>query len=457
MRGDDQADCPDGLAPYRSDVPRDSRTIAVVGGGASAVLLAAALSDEARPGSRPHIVVIEREEAVGPGLAYGRADGHHLLNSPAGRMGSTERRPEGFVEWSAANGHEIGSDDFAPRRLYGEYLVATFAELARSSAGLIRHVRDEAVSIDGEDRRWSVRLAGGDTVEADAVVLAVGNPRPGEIAAAARVIQDPWKVGALDGVGETDRVLLMGTGLTMVDIATSLARKNPGLRMTATSRSMQLPHTHTLVTADYESGFPAGREWDSLGSLVSAFGRELRSASESQVPWQHVVDAIRPQLGSLWSGLTLADRRRFLDHVARRWDVHRHRMAPAVSRELDDLVRTGRLRFDPAPDRESFDVVVNCTGPRSVAETGWNPAVDSLVASGLLRPEALGLGVDVDSDLRPRSVDGCPSNGLFALGPALKGAFWEATAIPEIRTSAGAIARYLTSGLVANRQLAHVG
>jgi uncharacterized NAD(P)/FAD-binding protein YdhS len=41
-----------------------------------------------------------------------------------------------------------------------------------------------------------------------------------------------------------------------------------------------------------------------------------------------VVDGVRSMVNSLWNGLSLEDRRRFLRHLGRYWEVHRHRMAP---------------------------------------------------------------------------------------------------------------------------------
>jgi uncharacterized NAD(P)/FAD-binding protein YdhS len=427
-------------------------SVTIVGGGASAVLLVGALREQSEFSDRLAISVIEPAASVGPGLAYGRADPHHLLNSPAGRMSVSDDDPDDFVRWCAEHGEPVSATDFAPRRLYGRYLESVFHRLSADGEGVV-HVRDRARAVTRDGLRWRVGLESGRSVCSDAVVLAVGNPPPNPLAAlATRVVDDPWSENALSVVSEDDRVLLVGTGLTMVDIATTLARRFPALRLAATSRSLLLPTAHPDDPVPYRSPLqvPAGPL--RLGSLLSAFGRELRSARAEGIPWQAVVDGMRPQLGSLWSRLSLEDRRRFVSRLSRNWDVHRHRMAPPVGAELALLRRTGRLLLIADPDRSTFDVVINCTGPRSVAEAGWDPVVDSLLSSGWARSDVLGLGVDVGPAFELRSSSGAPSPGLFAIGTAVRGALWETTAVPEIRSAAVTVAETIAAAARLERE-----
>jgi uncharacterized NAD(P)/FAD-binding protein YdhS len=386
--------------------------VVVVGGGASGVLTAAAAS---RHPSIDEVVLVSREQRVGPGLAYGTAGPHHRLNSPAARMSAWEDDPGDFVRWSGDP-----AAGFSLRRSYGDYLESVAAGLPRLTVE-----RAEAIGATGAH----VVLADGRAVDADAVVLALGNPPPHGRGAE---VPDPWVPGALAGVH--GRVLLLGTGLTMVDVATTLTRADPDVELTATSRNLLLPRVHLDAPEPAGPGIagaPVG-----LGAIVRGFHDRLRASAGS--PWQPEVDGVRPQVNALWESLGHADRLRFIRHVSRHWEVHRHRMSPVVAAELQALLNNGRLVIG-APSGE-YDAVIDCTGPRPFAEPGWNPLVDALLAAGSVRPDPLGIGLDLDPDGRPRDASGAPDPTFFVVGPARRGTQWESTAIPEIRAHATEVA-----------------
>jgi uncharacterized NAD(P)/FAD-binding protein YdhS len=431
--------------------PSEERSILIVGGGASAVFAVVALVECFADSGIPDITVIEREQTVGLGLAYGRADDHHLLNSPAGKMSPSAADDGWFVRWCNEAGRPVAPGDFVPRRLYGEFLVDVFSRLVSSSDGRIRSVRGEALSVRAEGSAAVVQLTDGRELRAGTVILALGNPPPApRECAPGRVVADPWAYGALAAVRDGDRVLLIGTGLTMVDIATSLARRDAGIRMTATSRNLLLPRVHPERPAAPGPGLDASSQ--RLGDLVSQFGRDVRASRSAGSPWQAVVDGMRPQLNRIWANLRIADRQRFLRHAARRWDVHRHRMSPQANSELQSLLATGVLQLQASVDEADYDVVINCTGPRSVGERGWNPVVDSLLDAGLARADPLALGLDADEFGALRRSDRSSAPRLFAIGPALRGTLWETTALPEIRQEAVTLAAHLAETIPHTQQ-----
>ena len=401
--------------------------LVIVGAGASGVLTAAAASRRAEV---DEVVVVDPAARPGPGLAYGAAAPHHRLNSPAGRMSAWEDDPDDFVAWSRTAGDPQDSADFSPRRLYGDYLASVLARLPR-----VRVARGEGVGLR-LGARAAVGLADGREVVGDAVVLALGNPPPSGRTPvdAPLVVRDPWAPGALDGV--RGRVLLVGTGLTMVDVATSLARADPAVRMTATSRHLLLPRVHLATPQAPGPGIAGAPE--RLGDVLDGFRDRLRAARAAGTAWQAEVDGVRPQVNRLWAALPDDQRERFVRHVSRVWEVHRHRMSPVVAAELQGLLASGRLVVGPAVG--ASDAVVDCTGPRPFASRGWNPLVDALLDSGAARPDRLGIGLDVDDRGRLRSASGAVDDRLLVVGPARRGSQWESTAVPEIRAAAHAVA-----------------
>jgi len=432
----------------RPAAPRSAARIAVLGGGAAGVLTAAALARHAEADWPIEIRVVEREHCMGPGLAYGRADPEHVLNNTANRMSAYLDEPDHLLRWCAARGVVADRGSYLPRQVYGRYLSSVLGSAGAMPGATVLRIRGEAVGVREAADCVSVELSCGWSVPGDAVVLALGNPPPhpqpvrGVALGGPRYVADPWATGALDAVGADDRVLLIGTGLTMVDVALSLAARWPGVRMVAASRHALLPQSHAQVPFPVSDGVAPPEP--GLRSLVHAVTQQLRAATAAGHDWRGVVDGIRPQVGDLWEGLSYEDRDRFVRHLARRWEVHRHRMAPAVADRIDELRACGRLDVRAGlPELAGFTRIVNCTGPQSVAAPGWNALVDRLLADGQARPDPLRLGFDLDRHGALVDATGTASPRVYAIGAARRGIRWEAAAIPEIRRHATDLAAHL--------------
>ncbi|PTL82040.1 FAD/NAD(P)-binding protein [Vitiosangium sp. GDMCC 1.1324] len=450
------------------------RDVLIVGGGASGTLLAAQLLRNA-PGPL-RVALLERTGRVGPGLAYSTESESHLLNVPAGRMSAFPDEPEHFLRWIRRIEPDTQPGDFVQRRRYGQYLEAVLREAREAAApGVdLELLTGEASSLSQVGDAVRVVLATGPMLEARTVVLAVGNALPADLPVedgglyrSSRYIRSPWAEGALQRVQPHHSVLLVGTGLTMVDTVLSLAERNHEGRIHAISRHGLLPHVH-------RPGVVAGpavslSEPLRVRSVLRALRREARSMREG-ADWRGVVDALRPMTASVWRGLPEPERRRFLRHLRSFWDVHRHRMAPGVYDVLQQLRIAGVLRIHAARVR-SFQVteegwviarvrargfereatfrvqhVINCTGPDASIGRG-HPLLRGLLESGLVRSDALGLGLATDAEGALLDAEGQPSGVLFTLGPLRRGDLWESTAIPEIRAQALGLARRLLEQL----------
>jgi len=437
----------------------------VVGGGASGTLLAVQLLKSASGPLR--VALLERSSRTGPGLAYSTRASSHLLNVPAGKMSAFPEDPEHFLRWMRRLAPDTVACDFVPRRRYGQYLEAVLRTARRHVAPgvCLDLLKGEAVSLSRvEGGGFQVELAEGSRLEARRVVLAVGNAQPadlpvedGGLFSSPRYIRSPWAPGALDGIQPHHPVLLVGTGLTMVDTVLSLAERHHEGRIHALSRHGFLPHVHRPGSVAAVPEFSAPRH---VRSLLGALRREAARAPED---WRGVVDGLRPVTASLWRDLSLDERRRFLRHLRAFWDVHRHRMAPAVNETVRQLQRSGVLRIHAARvrgfrllDERWVDArvrprggahetslrvqhVINCTGPDASLGRG-HPLLRTLLGSGLARMDALGLGLATDGEGVLLDARGRVSDGLFTLGPLRRGELWESTAVPEIRAQAFSLA-----------------
>jgi uncharacterized NAD(P)/FAD-binding protein YdhS len=418
----------------------DRRTrVVIVGGGAGGVITAAALARSAA--AIPlDVRIVERTHLTGPGLAYRTADPSLLLNNYAGRMSAVPDDPDDLLRWCAAAGVEATADTFLPRKVYGRYLTDLLARMPTQPGSRVWRIRGEAVDLDETDSGYLVSTANGLRLHGDVVVLALGNPPPRSLAwmgvDKSVLFDDPWDPALVQRIGARARVLLVGTGLTMVDVAAQIADARPDVRLAAASRHGVLPQPHRSV--DRGPAAPYTGE----GSLRAILA-EVRTAAREGQDWRSVVEAVKGVGNDLWKGLDAAERSRFQRHVARYWEVARHRMAPAMATVIDDLVASGRLRVttSDAVNPADFDHVVNCTGPAPLTTPGWNPLVDNLRGKGMLREGPLGLGADIDSDGALIDSRGLPALNLFLVGAARRGVEWEVASVPDLRRQATAIAQ----------------
>lgn len=464
------------------------RTILVVGGGFSGTLFA--LIAAARPQVR--VILIEQETRAGRGLAYGDAcDPQHLLNVPVARM-EVGLVPT-FAHWlesqraDPATGLDAALDEaeghlgaaFVGRQLFGAYLAERLEAAAAAPEGALVRIRGEAVQVE-KGPRPAVRLADGRRLEGDLVVLATGHlpPRPPRCRDAwfydtPPFVADPWSWPESPDLPADAPVLLIGAGLTMVDVALKLAAQGHRGPLLAVSRHGLLPHSHLPPAQAHAGPALAAPVLDPQAAPgpVAAL-RHLRAAARAAkaagIPWQKVMDAARPRVADVWSRWTLADKARFLRHARTLWDVHRHRMAPRIAAGMAELLGSGRLRVlagrisgfrrieagtrvsirTLAGGVEGFDaaVVVNCTGPRSDFAAIGVPVFEDLRRKGLLVPDALGLGIET-RDCAVVDRFGDASRWLFALGPLTRPAWWEITAVPEIAAQIHRLAEDLTEDL----------
>ncbi len=444
--------------------------VAVVGGGAAGTLLVLQLAKRA-PSLR--VALIDGSGLFARGVAYSTPDPAHLLNVPAGGMSADPEQPSEFARWLRDRALPFGPDDFAPRRLYGEYLQSLLVEAQRAQ-GLerLRLLRGEVRAVR-PPREGGAQLSFNDGREgspsARAVVLATGNAKP----ARARVpdgglqsgseawLPSPWDWERVAAIPRDADVFLLGTGLTAVDVVLTLRRLGHRGRIHALSRHGRLPQPHAEVRAE-PVGLepPPSLEAPSLRALLS----RVRAAGEGR-DWRAVVDGLRPFTVPLWQALSDDERRRFLRHLRSLWEIHRHRMAPAVAWEVERareegqlVIHRGRLeRFTRAEGwcawwrhggeshRARFEVGVNCTGPAAPGGED-DPLGRALFAEGLVQRDRFGLGLKTEGGALVDAA-GRRSSWLFGLGPVLRGERWESTAVPELRVQAQSLAESLAEGL----------
>ncbi len=391
--------------------------------------------------------VINRTPEFGLGVAYATPFDGHLLNVRSGRMSARDGQPDDFVRWLSVHYPDCADPDgFAPRRLFGLYVQARLEAVEAARPGLIRRVTGEVAVIETD----GVGLVDGTRITARAVVLATGNPAPRTAGdgGSVRILPDPWAPGALDVIGPADDVLIVGTGLTMVDMVLMLEGRGWTGRVTALSRRGLLPRAH----GDRPDLPLAPTETLTAAPLSRRLGEARRLAANRG--WRELMEGLRPVTAALWAEADTATRSRIVRHLRPWWDVHRHRLAPRVAAVLDRLLAEGRLtvatgrvraisadatgvRLDWRPRTGgaapplTAPWLIDCTGPGHAPEA--DPLTGPLLKSGRASLDPLRLGLDLDPAGRVLDAAGRPDPALFVLGPPARAAFWETIAVPDIR------------------------
>lgn len=464
------------------------KRLVVIGGGFSGVAFCAqALALE--PGLR--ITIIEPNETLGRGLAYCTDDPDHRLNAPS--VGHTALvRPLTHFHQSFLADRGLERDPQAqvgeilyPRRAdFGRYLRRLAHRL--QAAGQLRHCRDRAVSVEratnlehpqaaNTGARWQVSTATGLRFEADAVVLATGH-LPGATppfvtptaAASPAYVDHPWRTAALAGLSADAHVLLLGGGLTAADMVATLIRQGHRGPIELVSRRGLRPQPlpppsdppprpiFERLQRPVPSFLAEVANPPTVRGLLRALRRRIAAQAAQGIDWYDGFDDLRDAWWRLWPQLTPADQYRFQRHLKPWFDTYRYRMPPQTGRTLAQAEAAGQLRhhaarvlsLDVAPGADSsprliarwrergsdhetareFDAVVNCTGLGQKLQ-GADPFIDALLAAGLVRAHASGIGLDADHTMAAIGAQGKAQPNLRIIGPPAAGALGDAIGV----------------------------
>lgn len=453
--------------PSEPECPPGGPPVAVIGAGFSGIMTAIHLAAALPPDRQ---ILLCETGTPGRGAAYSTTSAAHLLNVRAANMSAFPRQPDHFERWLAARPadalgevHRTQAGQFASRGLYGCYLSSLLDAAVAGHPGRLRIECGEVTDLVPEDGRYRVVFADGHAVPAAGAVLAAGNLAPPE-AGSPLYRSNPWAPGTLDGLRPDVPLLILGTGLTMVDLAVDLRRSGFPGPVIALSRRGLTPHWHAGTQSWPTPNFkPAERA--SVLRLLVRVRQEVQSAAQLGLDWRSVVDSLRPVTAELWQGLDLTERRRFLRHLRPYWDVHRHRLAGPVADELGVMLASGfltirrgrvagiarqddlacvtiRPRGSDAIERLMVQRVIDATGLRG-AGAAASPLIANLRRRGLMRLDALEAGLDVTGNLEVLGASGAVTPNLWALGPIVRGVFWECIAVPDIRVQADSLARQI--------------
>jgi uncharacterized NAD(P)/FAD-binding protein YdhS len=337
-------------------------------------------------------------------------------------------------------------------------------------------IEQEVVDIAIQDGgQTQVFLREGEPLAVDRVLLATGNQPPAAIGSPSGAFThavycpDPWQDWPAK-IPPADRdIIVLGTGLTMVDVFLTLTQRNWRGNLIAISRNGMIPQSH-FRGIEYPDFLPAEPEELSLQQLVGLVEdhcERLRRLGENP---GLLVDRFRPFTQRIWQRFSVEEKQEFLKKHAARWNVIRHRIAQPIHQRLTEAITEGQVRILKGSLRRLADqgeqvgvtyetprgeertisggLVINCTGPCAGFSETKVPLFENLLGRGLIRPDGLDMGIDVGSEFAVIDREGRHSDCLFAIGPLMKGTLWETTAVPELRGQAMRVAQIMLEDIL---------
>jgi len=460
----------------------NNKTIAVIGAGFSGTATVLNLLNHAQS-PLDKIYLIDAAESFGKGLAYATEDDNLVLNVPSGNMSVYANRPDDFLDYCRELDSSLNSGSFMFRRVYGEYLQTRLRQAKAAHPSVLVEVKDRVNGLR-HDQQFTMDLASGSTLKADQVVLSFGHFAPRRLAdlfpapelqnekMKAVCIDNPWDICAIDRLPLDKDVLIAGTGHTAIDTLFRLVSVPAPRKIYLVSRHGQSPNGHRKA-GEFVKLPPLAKEIEqtvrtllartpTIKSLFTAIRRLSDEHTAQQGNWRNVINSLRHITPEIWSALPVKERARFLRHVVHHWDVLRHRLAPVAIQRLEGLIASGRveiiagrvshvdaqmqvqIQLRGKQQRRTLQVgsIVNCTGPNYDIHRVSNPLVRQLAQAGWLKQDEMKIGFAVDAQYRCGSLP-----NLYYIGPMLKARYWEAIAVPELRTHAQNLSGILLTNL----------
>ncbi|MFC7668161.1 FAD/NAD(P)-binding protein [Hymenobacter humi] len=315
----------------------------------------------------------------------------------------------------------------------------------------------------------AVQLADGTVIKSDYVVLALGNFSPPPPAGPDLAYlthpgyhADPWVAGNLRRIGPDEDVLLIGSGLTSVDVLLALRQDGHRAPITVVARHGRWPAAHGPISEPYPNFYPEpgprnhrnGRSCRGEAAPARRHGPRRRLAAGARLP------ATRP--GPHLGGLAAGGAAPISAAPGQPLGRGPAPQPPQNAEAIEALTAAGMVKMQVGtvreilPEGEKLRVrvrphgtagcwhtahhVVCCAGPLLDYGRIADPLVVSLREAGDLTPDSLGLGLLTDEQGALRRRSGTLAPALFTLGPSRRPAYFESTAVPELRQQAAALA-----------------
>lgn len=458
------------------------KKIGIIGAGFSGLMTAVQLI---RKSNQPcEILLIEKEQNIGRGVAYNAYSDKHLLNVSTKKMSAFPDHPEHFLDWVmqqddfAEKDKTLIANAFLPRKLYGDYLSGIWEEAqqsAKAKAIKLSIINSSVMDLHMIEDAISLTIQHGAKLTVDQCVIATGNHIPKnpkiknmDFYQSQKYFRNPWKVESVQHIKGDLPVLIIGNGLTMVDTVFGLLEQ--GFKGDIYSISPNgfniLPHRHGGLQYSKLTGELRGDM--TLYELVKLVNKHIKTVREYGFSAEPVINSLRPYTQKIWQSLSNKEKELFMARLRHLWGVTRHRLPMHLHDKIQQLRIGGKLHvisgnivnlkeddrgvsvnyFSKEENRnKTLQVarVINCTGPNQNLMQQNEGFLKRCLLRGILTQDKLKLGISTNTKtLQVLNANGNPHFNLFTLGSNLTGELWESTAVNELRVQAKNLANQLT-------------
>jgi uncharacterized NAD(P)/FAD-binding protein YdhS len=439
------------------------KRVCIAGGGCSGALLAIYLMEKALPGTLD-LTIVERTGRIGYGIAYSTDKSWHILNTPVSKMSLYEDNSSHFRNWLSSRGVEAEGGDFVQRKFFGDYLNENFQRAAESftQGNTLKVITGSISNITRHNGYFRVARESGEIFYADTAVIASGyNGMAGSCGlldilepAGKDVFYDPWSLTE-NSISPDENVLILGTGLTMIDKCLDLYYGGHKGAICALSPHGRLPNIHDKVQP-YPSFYSQLKDEKSVADIFRIIKTHIKRAAGKGVSWVSVIESLRPHNSQIWASLPLKEKRTFFRHLKHIWNVSRHRMPQETAQVITKMTGSGKLKIlkgrinEVKPGEKGYrvfyrnankngavsaDKIINCTG-LNIAENCRETLLSRLFKGGLAAKDDLKIGLKTDADFNVINPYSHRTENLYALGPVLMGTIGESTSAVDIKQHA---------------------
>ena len=388
------------------------KNITIIGGGACGtavfieLLLQAVSSGLA---DKIKIYIIEKDERLGYGLAFGTEQPGHLLNTQTELMGIHVHEPEHFSQWLKQQGGKKRKDvkgegetdhTYTTRRLYGNYVSSQFKhylEKAEKIGLATEIIHAEAVDIQRIAATYEVICHDGQRVPSDYVILALGTPKPNnykELLSYPEYIDFPWpSYKIINKVKSSDHVGILGTSLSAIDAVMTVVDNGHRGDISLFSPDGMLPRVQPEESQSYERSVltlshihKIKRETLSkvgVNEVFKLFQKEVETHARHQINWKSknrekkaaesllyedisaaerggdalsdVIYSLRYDAGTIWQLWDADEKILFKKWLGSHWMLNRHAMPLHNAYRLQALFKEKRLKVFPGLKEVEFN------------------------------------------------------------------------------------------------------
>lgn len=460
--------------------------IAIIGCGASAVLILESLRDTAFSIKKKlSITIFERDEKMARSMAYRSGSDRLILNTLPETMSVSERQPDDFVKWLRSRG--IVGKEGIPRKIYGDYLEeklsSCIAALQRDGHRVtVYNTSVEAVTIN---EKHSVIFAG-QKMTFDVCILATGGElrEPENIAlSGAQKILSIFDEEPIANIKKGSKVAILGSGQSAIDACILMESFGIEGYYTLVSRRGILPRVkseradHCMQLSEMIAEKKARRDLGEMHHLISSAIRwksgdaitenirpasfrsmelDLLRSSKSVPSWQRVMKSVTPYINASWLAFDESDRNRFLNNYYTGLYHLRSAIMPLSAQRFLAIYNSGRLEMSWGDYRlESaknafhlrkkdallqFDYVINSSG---ISPSSFYKLVQSEVQTGNVGLSDMG-GLRIDGEtMQVLNSTGKPNRGFYSIGYPTQGSVLITNSIELLRHSASMLVTHL--------------